>query len=106
MHTTPSPVTKLLFAAFTVLALSAAPARAQVAGAITVYPTRSRLDAGTTQQFTAYVPISPNTVIWLVNGLLVARLRSEGTGSMPPLATPAQATEVRVRKPTGGHSAH
>ena len=45
------------------------PARAQVAGAITVYPTTSRLDAGTTVQFTAYVPISPNTVVWLVNGL-------------------------------------
>jgi hypothetical protein len=35
-----------------------------------------------------------------------ARLEAEGTGSMPPLARPATPTEVKVRKPTGGHSGH
>jgi hypothetical protein len=53
--------------ALTVAAVSAA--HAQVAGAITVYPTTSSLDITSTLQFTAYVPISPNTVTWLVNNV-------------------------------------
>lgn len=43
--------------------------RAQVAGAIVVYPEVSSLEVTGTRQFTAYVPISPNTVTWLVNDL-------------------------------------
>ena len=35
-----------------------------------------------------------------------ARFKAEGTGSMPPLAKPATDTEVKVRKPAGGHSGH
>ncbi len=35
-----------------------------------------------------------------------ARFKAEGTGSMPPLAKPTTATEVKVRKPAGGHSGH
>jgi hypothetical protein len=35
-----------------------------------------------------------------------ARFKAEGTGSMPPLAQPAIPTEVKVRKPAGGHSGH
>ena len=35
-----------------------------------------------------------------------ARFKAEGTGSMPPLAKPATETEVKVRKPAGGHSGH
>ena len=46
----------------------ATPATAQVAGSIVVYPTTASLEAASTQQFSAYVPISPNTVVWLVNG--------------------------------------
>jgi hypothetical protein len=34
------------------------------------------------------------------------RFKAEGTGSMPPLARPATDTEVKVRKPAGGHSGH
>ena len=33
-----------------------------------------------------------------------ARFKAEGTGSMPPRAKPATDTEVKVRKPAGGHS--
>ncbi len=35
-----------------------------------------------------------------------ARLKAEGSGSMPPLAKPASDTEVTVRKPSGGHAGH
>ena len=49
-----------------------------MAGSITVYPTTSSLAATTTRQFTAYVPISPNTVTWAVNGI---------TGGNPTIGT-------------------
>jgi len=35
-----------------------------------------------------------------------ARFKAEGTGSMPPVAKPAQEVEVKVRKPGGGHGGH
>ena len=34
-----------------------------------------------------------------------ARFKAEGTGSMPPLARPAEGVEVKARKP-GSHSGH
>src|SRR5476649_1880650 len=64
-----SLVIQVSLAAVALVALAAAPAHAQVAGSITVYPTTSSLDFTTTQQFTAYVPISPNTVVWSVNNI-------------------------------------
>ncbi len=50
----------------------------------------------------------PGTVAYEWTGALPdpARLKAEGSDSMPPLARPAQHTEVRVRKPAGGHSGH
>ena len=56
---------------FAVLCLLFVPhyAFAQVAGKIEVYPTTSSLEVTSTRQFTAYVPISPNTIQWLVNGV-------------------------------------
>ena len=44
-------------------------ASAQVAGPIVVYPENSSLEMGGNRQFSAYVPISPNTVVWTVNDL-------------------------------------
>ena len=35
-----------------------------------------------------------------------ARLKADGAGAMPPLARPASDTEVKVRKPVGGHAGH
>jgi hypothetical protein len=35
-----------------------------------------------------------------------ARFKSEGKGSMPPLAKSTHDVEVKVRKPAGGHSGH
>lgn len=40
---------------------------AQVAGAIAVYPENSTIELESSRQFSAYVPISPNTVSWSVN---------------------------------------
>src|SRR4051812_3762267 len=61
---------RLLSAAVLALAsLAAAPASAQVAGAITVYPTTSTLEVASTLQYSAYVPISPNTITWMVNNI-------------------------------------
>ena len=39
------------------------------ASPITVYPVSSSLEVGSTVQCTAYVPLSPNTVVWSVNGI-------------------------------------
>ena len=50
-----------------VVGMGAVTARAQVAGAIAVYPTTSSIEIGSSRQFLAYVPISPNTINWLVN---------------------------------------
>jgi len=51
------------------LVLLLSPVAAQVAGSITVYPANSTLESTGTRQFTAYVPISPNTIQWLVNDI-------------------------------------
>lgn len=44
-------------------------AYAQVAGSIAVYPANSAIETGSSRQFSAYVPISPNTVTWMVNDI-------------------------------------
>jgi uncharacterized protein (DUF1800 family) len=44
-------------------------ARAQVAGAIDVWPANGSVELSATTQFGAYVPINPNTVTWWVNGI-------------------------------------
>jgi uncharacterized protein (DUF1800 family) len=36
---------------------------------IVVYHTTTSVEKGTSRQFTAYVPLSPNTITWLVNGV-------------------------------------
>ncbi|HTH48382.1 MAG TPA: DUF1800 family protein [Candidatus Limnocylindria bacterium] len=41
---------------------------AQVAGPMDIWPQNNTVEIGTTKSFGAYVPINPNTVIWLVNG--------------------------------------
>ena len=47
--------------------LSGIHARAQVAGSIAVYPGNASIETGSSRQYSAYVPISPNTVTWMVN---------------------------------------
>jgi hypothetical protein len=50
----------------------------------------------------------PGTVAYEWTGTLPdpARFKAEGIGSMPPLAKSGTTTEVKVRKPVGGHSGH
>lgn len=57
------------------------------AAAITVYPPVFSVEAGSTLQCTAYVPLSPNTVVWLVNGVAGGNA-SVGTVSSNGLFTP------------------
>lgn len=41
---------------------------AQISGSIDIWPANSTVEVGGTRQFGVYVPITPNTVEWLVNG--------------------------------------
>ncbi len=77
------------------------PAQAQVAGAVVVYPTTSSLEIGTTQQFTAYVPISPNTITWSVNNVLggnatYGTITPAGLYTAPAVAPAANVVSVRA----------
>lgn len=49
----------------TCIAFALSPAAAQ----IVVYHEKATVEIGTTRQFSAYVPLSPNTVTWSVNGV-------------------------------------
>ena len=59
----------LRLAALVLAVLVGTPAPAQVAGSIEIYPGNSTVEEGGTKQFSAYVPISPNTITWSVNGV-------------------------------------
>ncbi|MGI9152951.1 MAG: multicopper oxidase domain-containing protein, partial [Rubrivivax sp.] len=50
----------------------------------------------------------PGTVAYEFTGNLpdAARFKAESAGAMPPVARPAPDIEVKVRKPSGGHSGH
>ncbi|HYE30352.1 MAG TPA: DUF1800 family protein [Methylomirabilota bacterium] len=60
---------KALFGSLAALLMFAADIAAQVGGAIAVYPENSKIEVGSSRQFSAYVPISPNTVTWSVNDI-------------------------------------
>ncbi|HVY68744.1 MAG TPA: DUF1800 family protein [Verrucomicrobiae bacterium] len=77
-------------------------ARAQVAGSITVYPTTSSLEFTSTQQFTAYVPISPNTITWSVNDVVggnatVGTISATGLYQPPAVIPAANVLTVKAR---------
>ncbi|MBL9128629.1 MAG: hypothetical protein JNL97_13325, partial [Verrucomicrobiales bacterium] len=67
-------------------------APAQVAGSIDLWPRNSSVELGSTKQFGAYVPISPNTIVWLVNDIPGgnASLGSIGPSGLytPPVVPP------------------
>ncbi len=62
-------IARLLLAAGSFLALLH-PSQASAAAAITVYPANAVFEQGSSHQLTAYVPLSPNTVQWLVNNMV------------------------------------
>lgn len=82
-----------VYLAFALAALVGSLARAQVAGNIAVYPGNSTLEATGTRQFSAYVPISPNTITWWVNNVqggdaTVGTISATGLYK-PPMVIPA-----------------
>ena len=84
------------------LAVWPAVLRAQVAGPIAVYPNPSSIEVGSTRQFTAYVPISPNTVTWLVNDIAggdatVGTISASGLYQAPASAPAANVVTVKAK---------
>lgn len=67
--------------------LTAGMLKAQVSGAMDVWPRDNSVELGSAKQFGAYVPINPNTVVWLVNDL-VGGNATLGTISARGLYTP------------------
>ena len=59
----------LLNGALIFAALTGIPAKAQVSGPMDLWPRNTSVELGGSKQFGAYVPISPNTILWLVNDI-------------------------------------
>ena len=55
--------------AFLLASSAVVPLHAQVSGSMDVWPRNSTVEIGATTQFGAYVPITPNTITWSVNGI-------------------------------------
>ncbi|MBN8249748.1 MAG: hypothetical protein J0L84_20195 [Verrucomicrobia bacterium] len=72
--------------------LSAGSLRAQVSGPMDLWPRSASVELGSSQQFGAYVPITPNTIVWLVNDLpggndTLGRISASGM-YVPPAVAP------------------
>lgn len=99
----PKLLNRLAFAAaFLAAAFAGGDARAQVAGAIAVYPLTSTVEIGSTLQCTAYVPISPNTVTWAVNDIVggnstVGTVSQSGLYTPPAVAPTPNIVTIKVR---------
>lgn len=77
-------------------------AQAQVAGSIDLWPANSRVEVGTTKQFGAYVPISPNTVNWYVNDIrggnaALGTISSSGLYTAPAVAPANNVLTIKVQ---------
>lgn len=75
---------------------------AQVAGDIAVYPETSSIEVGSSRQYSAYVPISPNTVTWSVNDIVggnatVGTISGSGLYQAPTTAPAANLVTIRAR---------
>ncbi|MBL9174580.1 MAG: DUF1800 family protein [Verrucomicrobiales bacterium] len=82
--------------------LTAGMLRAQVAGAMDVWPRDNTVELGSAKQFGAYVPINPNTVVWLVNDLVggnatLGTISASGLYTPPPVAPTNNVLTIRVR---------
>lgn len=67
-----------------------------------IWPRNATVEVGTTKQFGAYVPISPNTIVWLVNDILggdasVGTISSSGLYTPPPVAPAANVVTIKAR---------
>jgi uncharacterized protein (DUF1800 family) len=63
------PPSFLLFLAAAMFWLTVSRVRAQVYGAIDVWPANNSVELKGSRQFGAYVPISPSTIVWSVNDI-------------------------------------
>ncbi len=76
--------------------------RAQVAGAMDVWPRNSSVELGSTTQFGAYVPINPNTIVWLVNDIVggnssIGTITAAGLYTPPAQAPQNNAVTIKAR---------
>ena len=77
-------------------------AAAAQAVTITVYPANSSIEQGAVQQFTAYVPMSPSTVQWLVNDVVggnatFGTITATGIYTAPTVIPAANVITVKAR---------
>ncbi len=84
------------------LLLGISAGRAQVAGAMDMWPRQSTAVTNSTVQFGAYVPISPNTVRWYVNGILggnaaIGTITTNGLYQAPPVAPASNVLTIKVQ---------
>lgn len=85
------PPSRWLALALTLLGLFGARLLAQVYGPIDIWPQNNSLEVGSSRQFGAYVPITPNTVNWYVNDILggnatVGTISASGLYQAPAVA--------------------
>ena len=93
------------FAGFVFLVFMAAGVptlQAQVAGAMDIWPRNSTVELGSTKQFGAYVPISPNTITWLVNDIpggnaTLGTISTSGKYTPPAAAPAANVVTIKAR---------
>ncbi len=82
--------------------LTAGLVRAQVAGPMDIWPANASLEVGSTRQYGAYVPISPNTVVWEVNGIVggnatLGTISTTGSYKAPTVAPTPSVVRVTAR---------
>lgn len=74
----------------------------QVAGSIEVYPGNSSIEIGSSRQFSAYVPISPNGIAWSVNDIPggnaeLGTISTTGLYQAPALPPTSNVLTIRAR---------
>lgn len=78
------------------------PSQAQVSGAMDLWPRNAAVEIGTTRQFGAYVPIAPNTVVWMVNDIVggnatLGTITTGGLYAAPPVAPENQIVTIKAQ---------
>jgi hypothetical protein len=94
--------TRLLPFALLVAAATSPSAPGQVAGSMDVWPRNASVEVGTSRQFGAYVPISPNTIVWLVNDIpggnaTLGTISTSGLYQAPAIAPANNVLEIKAR---------
>jgi hypothetical protein len=84
------------------LLLVARTATAASAGGMDIWPQDNTVEIGAVKQFGAYVPISPNTVVWSVNGVVggdttLGTISSSGLYQAPAIAPANNVLAIEAR---------